>query len=233
MKKVILGISLFVAAMAAPAVSMAAGQEPAKCNKEGKECVAEKCAQKTECAEGNAECAAKPDCVKKDCKKADCKKAECKKSDCKKDKKACCKQGKGKKGDKHFGHKGSKGKQADFAARQKFLFDGITLDAAQQQKMQALNADVKAKREAAREQMKAEKKKLDDKAKDARMKARGDYDKAVKDILSAEQYAKYEANKAAMKAKHEAKMHARKDGKKGNKHSGRKGGKMHGDKQNS
>lgn len=195
MKKLMLGISALM--LSALSFNTFAATQSPESNEGKKECTEQTCKKKSECK--------KEECKKSDCKKSDCKKSECKKGDFKK----------GNKGGKDFagrnGKKGQRyGKGKGRENMQAALFDGITLSAEQQQELQALR--VKAKDNA-----KKEKAEFAAKMKEKREKAREDYNKDVKKILSAEQYAKYEANQKALQAKRaekKAAMQAKKTEKK-------------------
>ncbi|MDE5902121.1 MAG: hypothetical protein K2O78_05700 [Muribaculaceae bacterium] len=76
------------------------------------------------------------------------------------------------------------------------LFNGIELNADQKSKLQALDQKMATERKAEAKKMKEE--------------ARSAYNKGVKDILSADQYAKFELNQKAMQAKKAEKQEARK-----------------------
>lgn len=159
-----------------------------------------------QCEKGKKECVEKKSCQEgKECSKGE--------------QKGCKKSKKGKKGgDGRFA--GRHGKM-DKGARRASLFEGITLSDAQQQKLTTLDNKVKAERQEAMAKAKAEREKAIAKADKERSKARADYDKALSDILTPEQYAKYQENQKALQAKRmekraakEAKMKAGKDGKK-------------------
>lgn len=76
------------------------------------------------------------------------------------------------------------------------LFNGIELNADQKSKLQALDRKIAGERRAEAKKMKEE--------------ARSAYNKGVKDILTADQYAKFELNRKAMQAKKAEKQEARK-----------------------
>lgn len=213
MKKLIFGISLMMALAAAPSAAFAANNSQKQCDKASKECVNDSCPEKK--------------CCKKD--------GEFRGKD-------------GKKFDRH-GKKGCDGKfagkgegrrhKAGKCDRRKMLFEGITLTEAQQQKLDAFDAKVKTEREAAKAKMEADKQKMREKADKEREQFRADYDKGLSEILTPEQYAKYQENQKAMQLKKEEKRAAMKDGKmkdhkKGGKDGkkggkdGKKGGKGHG-----
>ncbi len=200
MKKIIFGISLMMALAAAPSAAFAAGNSQKQCEKANKECVNDSCPEKK--------------CCKKDGEFRGHGKKDGKKFD--RDGRKCGEPGFCHKGEGHM-HKAGKGD------RSKKLFEGITLSDAQQQKLDDFNAKVKADRDAAKAKMKEEKQKMRENAKKDREQFRAEYDKGISDILTPEQYAKYQENQKAMQLKKEekraakeAKMKARKD-KKGEK----------------
>lgn len=216
MKKIVMGLSLMMALIAAPATFAASQQQ-----NESKECTEQSCPGKgkKECKKESSECCKKECKDKKECeRKKECRdnKKECKgKKECKK---SC---------DGQFAKRGEgRGKKMDKEARRAAMFEGITLSDAQQQKLQTLDNKVKAEKAEAKAKMQEEKQKMKEKADKGREKFRAEYDKALRDILTPEQYAKYQENqqaaqakraekKAAKEARKAEKMKARKDGKKG------------------
>lgn len=131
--------------------------------------------------------------------------------------KKCCKgEKKCKKGKKfgefkgECGRKGPKMNKGNFRAK---LFQGITLSEAQQQKLATLDNKMKSDRQEFKAKMRAEKQKMMEKAAKDGEKVRADYDNALKDILTPEQFATYEANQKAIATKR-AEKRAAKDAKK-------------------
>lgn len=107
-----------------------------------------------------------------------------------------------KKGDKRFAHKGhkpgDKGRKDGKKEMNAKLFAGIDLTAEQQAQLKSLKAQV-------RENVQKERADVEKRVNEIRKKEREEYNKGVKAILNAEQWTKFEANKADMKAKREAK----------------------------
>lgn len=108
--------------------------------------------------------------------------------------KECCKNKEGKecKRDKD-GKRGEKKMRLN-------AFEGITLTAEQQQQIDALRKDQRAKREAEKQA-----------TKEAKQKSFKEFDEAVSKILTPEQYQQYQTNRESMKIKKEAKRHGRID----------------------
>lgn len=207
MKRILMTLSL-AAMLAIPSITNA--QEATPCKKGDKSAV---CCQ----AKGNAQCKQEckgnctPECKAK-CEaqgKAECK-AQCKAQGnalCKAAKDSCkaatpckkvCRDARKEKGKKHVdirkkGHRSDRhGKMMSRRDGQNVLFEGITLTAEQQQKMQSLREQQRADGRKAKADMKAQKS-------EDRQKRFAAYEKEVEKILTPEQYKQYEANKAAMK----------------------------------
>lgn len=225
MKKFVFGISMMAALLAAPVAAVAGNSSQNE--KPKSECPAKACR-----GENMKEC-------KNLCENPG-DKSECK-AKFKAEGKKCGKQGKDFKKGKKQG-KCCEGKEARMGKhgkdRKQQLFQGITLNESQQQKLTALDAKVKAQRADAKAKMKEERQKLDKKKDENRAKFRAEYDKAIKDILTPEQYAKFQENqkiaqeKRAAKAdrKHSDKKSDKKFDKNFNKKGQKKGNKAKGGK---
>lgn len=190
MKKILMTLTLAVAAMIAIPTSVNAQDSKPEQKKE--------CCKKEECK--------KPDCKKEDCKNDECKKADCKDCNgCKKEcQKPCMKDGAGKKAMlKHSGkkmngdprmRKSPHDARMRHAAGENPMFKGITLSEEQKAKMKELRKqDMEAK----------QKSKADMRAmnKEEMQKRRAAFDQEVEKILDKDQLKQYQANKAEMDAR--------------------------------
>lgn len=227
MKKIFLGISMML--LSALSFSVAAqNQEAKQCAKE--KCAQEQCDKEKKCDKGECPVAK---CDKENCpegKKCDktknCGKAECKAVKCDKEGKRCH-------GDSAMrGHRfdkkgrpdgrGPKGmmpgdrmKNVQKGAMRAQLFKGIDLTEDQKAKLDALDQKMADERIAARAEVKEKSEEAKDVTKEAKAEAKADlkkaknasreaYDKALQEILTKEQYAKYEVNREEMKMRHGA-----------------------------
>ena len=185
MKKVVLGISMMIAAFGMTAVAQTnntnACTQQSPCS-----CPSQQCARPL-CSGDSAAAPGKGDKARRHCMK---------------DK------------DVKFGKMHGRHLRVDMADKQQklttTLFNGITLTPEQQSRLDELNRKMASERQQARKEM--EQKKAEAKAaqKKVREQARADYDKSVKEILTAEQYAKFELNQKEMQARKAAKAEARK-----------------------
>ena len=191
MKKSIIGLSLFLAmSFTVPAIAAGGSDNKQNC-KASENCPLTECPCPAQCAPENcapAYCNGRPEC-KKDRKDRHHKHGR----HDKKGRKGFCK-----------GDSCRPGADGRFAA---FLFDGIQLTDDQKAGIKTLNERVKAERknftDATKARVKAEKQKM-------REESKKKYDAGVKDILTAEQYAKYQENSLKMQAKQKECMAAKK-----------------------
>ncbi len=181
MKKILMTLTLAMAAMIAiPSVASAQDAKPEQkkeCCKEKKEC----CKEKKECTEEGKAC---------------CKKAKAFGKDGKKGKRAMA--------GKNFNGQDRKMKAPkDIRKARKDgenpMFKGITLSDEQKAKMKALRKKNMTAEKKAKADMKA-------KSKDEMQKLRAEFDKEVEKILDKDQLKQYQANKAEMEAKRAEKL---------------------------
>lgn len=131
-------------------------------------------------------------CVKEQCDRS------CKGDKAKKDKKGDRKSFGKKHGKKHGEFRG----QRDGRNR---AFEGIELTATQKTQIEALNKKMAEERKALRDDAAARTAEARQQAKKAGEEARLAYNTSIKEILTTEQYTKYQANREAMKVRKEAK----------------------------
>ncbi len=188
MKKILMTLTLAMAAMIAiPSVASAQDAKP----EQKKEC----CKEKKECCKEKKEC----------CKE---------KKECTEEGKACCKKAKafgkdGKKGKRAMAGKNFNGQDRKMKAPKDIrkarkdgenpMFKGITLSDEQKAKMKALRKKNMTAEKKAKADMKA-------KSKDEMQKLRAEFDKEVEKILDKDQLKQYQANKAEMEAKRAEKL---------------------------
>lgn len=200
MKKIFFGIAMMLSAIA-----FTAAAAPSQGNPDEKQCPGKEQCQK-----------------EKSCKKEKCdKKQKCDKKGKKSSKKGDMKFGKHH-GKKHYGKmarhhgKGDRkdGKRRDGSQLRARLFDGITLNADQQQQIAAIDAKMKADRQQVRAKIKEVRKeakemsaqierRAKEDAKTARQQSRKEYNDALQKILTAEQYDLYVKNAEKVKARPE------------------------------
>lgn len=211
MKKILLGISM----MLLSAISFTAAaqtQEAKQCAKETckqEQCdKAKKCDKKGECDKAAKKC----DKAGKQCEKVgkQCDKAAV----CGKEAKKCCKgdsAARCPKGDKKIGFRHGMGDSKQIShgkglrGGRERLFEGIELNETQKAQLEALDKKMAEDRKALKDSEVARGAEAKAEAKAAGKKAREEYNLALKEILTEEQYAKYEANRDAMKVRMEAK----------------------------
>ncbi len=188
MKKILMTLTLAMAAMIAiPSVASAQDAKP----EQKKEC----CKEKKECCKEKKEC----------CKE---------KKECTEEGKACCKKAKafgkdGKKGKRAMAGKNFNGQDRKMKAPKDIrkarkdgenpMFKGITLSDEQKAKMKALREKNMTAEKKAKADMKA-------KSKDEMQKLRAEFDKEIEKILDKDQLKQYQANKAEMEAKRAEKL---------------------------
>ncbi len=184
MKKILMTLTLAMAAMIAiPSVASAQDAKPEQkkeCCKEKKEC----CKEKKECTEEGKAC---------------CKKAKAFGKDGKKGKRAMA--------GKNFNGQDRKMKAPkDIRKARKDgenpMFKGITLSDEQKAKMKALREKNMTAEKKAKADMKA-------KSKDEMQKLRAEFDKEIEKILDKDQLKQYQANKAEMEAHRAAKQQSK------------------------
>lgn len=216
MKKIFFGISMMLLS-ALSFTAAAQTQEAKQCNKEN--CVKEQCEKKGECSK-KSECDKKCDKANKCDKAQQCDKAKkCdRKAECTKGAQKACKgdsvcSGGRKQGPKsidgrNFGDR-HHGKQLGHFGGQRGgrdrAFEGIELTDTQKSQIEALESKMAEERKAMRDDSAAKTAEARKEAKKAGEEARKAYKAAIKEILTTEQYTKYEANLEAMKVRQGAK----------------------------
>lgn len=195
MKKIFFGISM----MLLSAVGFTAAAQTQENGQAQNQCKQEQCDKAKKC-----------DNAKKDGKKCD--KA---KRVCKGDSTECKGIRKGDRPDKGMAfngkHKGKKleGKRFDRRDGQRGnreqLFSGIELSDAQKARLEALDQKMAEERKAMKNEAAEKSQEARAEARKAKDQARQAYNSAIKEILTAEQYTKYEANRDAMKVRVEGK----------------------------
>lgn len=130
------------------------------------------CPATATCVNDDATCKKKTDCDRRSCHKGDADRRKC-----------------------HKGDAGRRGADGCFAP---FLFDGIQLSDAQKAHLQVLRSNLKKERkdfnDATKARAKSEKRQM-------RQESKKKFDEGLKNILTKEQYSKFQENKAKMESR--------------------------------
>lgn len=130
------------------------------------------CPATATCVNNDATCKKKTDCDRRSCHKGDAGRRKC-----------------------HKGDAGRRGADGCFAP---FLFDGIQLSDAQKADLQVLRSNLKKERkdfnDATKARAKSEKRQM-------RQESKKKFDEGLKNILTKEQYSKFQENKAKMESR--------------------------------
>lgn len=140
------------------------------------------CPATATCVNDDATCKKKTDCDRRSCHKGDADRRKCHKGDA--GRRKC-----------HKGDAGRRGADGCFAP---FLFDGIQLSDAQKADLQVLRSNLKKERkdfnDATKARAKSEKRQM-------RQESKKKFDEGLKNILTKEQYSKFQENKAKMESR--------------------------------
>lgn len=225
MKKVILGISMMLAAFGMTAVARTTAgnnncNSSACCNQQKVCDETRQCADKAVCPEAR-QCSDKAVCHG-DSSTAPCRKNKaprhgkkcrrqenlCGDSTCRNNCKQSCSASNRKREHRHHSDR----RHAD-GMNEKLtttLFNDISLSAEQQTRIVTLKQEMTTKRDKAHIEMKKKTAEAKEAEAKAYQKAKADYEKGVKKVLTAEQYAQYELNQKEMEARMSARSEARK-----------------------